>query len=1057
MAKRVKIVKIPKALSGLEIKMQPGLYGTNGNRQFSLSTQVNSQKFAQQPTEVRNTLQPVAREGANLEAERGETAVVNIDGIPAHFKIGGKRHTQGGTPLNLPDNSFIFSDTAKMRIKDPVLLAQFGMVPKKAGYTPAEIAKKYDINKFRQVLADPNTEDIERKTAEMMIANYNMKLAKLALIQESMKGFPQGVPVIAMPYIIENEIDMSMLAPTQAQEEQPDADTGEARYGGNMVAQFDTKRYGGLPQAQKGNKPTAADYQEFGEGLRGGLKKYQNILAAKENPFQAPITYDQFTGKKPVSKRPTQWPVETDIKKGFSGNHEEERKFAMDPDTRDQYALYKMGMQGDTADIKNAMAALEEQDVDNSLGLVPTFEDQDIPASLGITPAFFGLTSKTKERRVRGLENILKEELEKAREKKTTKKYTAYREQKENSKLSAAQASDLYRQYKHLYDIERDIEKKAKLGDKLEELYKLNPLYKKGETFPTPEESMLDLLINPLYKFPTLEESIIYYSPDEQRAISRLAAAYPKYPMADTAINMTDIPNMSDTLINRVLGQKAAGRNIRYVKAPPEQKAYGGSLDKYQGVDKGNQVPQAPIDPMQAEANKRKADTEAAAATQTAPATTTVQQTTPGTGTKKVTVVKVPGNNLSLTPEELEKRKQTALTAPETYVTQEDYDELERLYKKAEAADRKNPGKKNKETEDFQIAYHNLLPAEAKRVIASETDLTAKGKERLREAIRTGKARDPYNLGDNVDGYFGKRTKQYWQKVKKATATPETTPDVNIKTTPAEPNKKRDPFKTNSPRIRTDVPAPFDIRDIASMARAFYKKGDVQTMYPFQAIPQTFIPQWVPASPERELAYNTEQANLANQYAAAFSGFQPGAASLVQGKALANAANVMDRYNQRNIDGYNQYQAGLSNILNTAAQNKAKLATDLYDKYQIANQQTINTKDKRGADMFNTGMNALGNRASWHAINTLNPNFYANPLQAGMINFTGDPNQIYASKKSADELDNLYEKAKKYSPGDPASMMRALLNSKKQATSVNEDDNEYANEIARLRASGLLG
>jgi hypothetical protein len=1029
MAKRVKIVKIPKALSGLEIKMQPGLYGTNGNRQFSLSTQVNSQKFAQQPTEVRNTLQPVAREGANLEAEKGETAVVNIDGIPAHFKIGGKRHTQGGTPLNLPDNSFIFSDTAKMRIKDPVLLAQFGMVPKKAGYTPAEIAKKYDINKFRQILADPNTEDIERKTAEMMIANYNMKLAKLALIQESMKGFPQGVPVIAMPYIIENEIDMSMLAPTQGQEEQPDADTGEQRYGGNIVAQFDTKRYGGLPTAQKGKqKPTAADYQEFGEGLRGGLKKYQNILSAKENPFQAPITFDEFTGKKPVSKRPTQWPVETDIKKGFSGDHEEERKFAMDPDTRDQYALYKMGMQGDTTDIKKAMAALEEQDVPGSLGFIPY----------------------NKEKRVRGWEKILKEELQKAR-KQEEPLAVAYRQQKERSKISAADASDLYRKYHHLYDIERDPIKKAELGDKLDELYKLHSLSKKGDTFPTPDEAY-PAFIPDFLKSASYPDKVIYYSGDEQTALRNLAAAYPKYPMADTIVNISDFGNMSDSLINKLLEQKAAGRNIRYVKAPPEQKAYGGSLDKYQGVNKGSQVPQAPIDPMQAEANKR--NTVKAAATQAVPATTTVQQTTPETGTKKVVVVNKPGTNLSLTPEELEKRRQTALTAPETYVTQEQYDELEKLYKRAEAADLKNPGKRNKETEEFQIAYHKLLPDEAKRVIASETELTAKGKERLREAIRTGKARDPYNLEDNVDGFFGKRTKQYWQKVKKAQE--KATPDVNIKTTPEEPNKKRDPFKTNSPRIRTDVPAPFDIRDIASMARAFYKKGDVQTMYPYQAIPQTFIPQFIPATPDRELAYNTEQAHLANQYAAAFTGFQPGAASLVQGKALANAANIMDRYNQRNIDGYNQYQAGLSNILNNAAQNKAKLATDLYDKYQIANQQTINTKDKRGADLFNTGMNALGNRASWHAINTLNPNFYANPLQAGMINFTGDPNQIYASKKSADELDNLYERAKKYSPGDPASMMRALLSSKKQATSANEDDNEYANEIARLRASGLL-
>jgi hypothetical protein len=280
---RVKIKKLPKALSGLEIKMQPGLYGTNGNRQFTLPNQVMSQKFAQQPTEVRSTLQPVPREEANLEAERGETAVVNVDGMPAHFKIGGKRHSQGGTPLNLPDNSFIFSDTAKMKIKDPNILAQFGMSIKEGGYTPADIAKKYDINAFRKILADANTEDVERKTAEMMISNYNDKLAKLSLAQESMKGFPQGVPVIAMPYIIANEVDPSTYLPTQGQQEQPDADTGEARYGGNMVAQFDTKAHGGMhfagyPYYQNGGGIEAAvSYLREKEAQRAKEKKYRGF------------------------------------------------------------------------------------------------------------------------------------------------------------------------------------------------------------------------------------------------------------------------------------------------------------------------------------------------------------------------------------------------------------------------------------------------------------------------------------------------------------------------------------------------------------------------------------------------------------------------------------------------------------------------------------------------------------------------------------------------------------------------------------------------------------
>jgi hypothetical protein len=268
---RVKVIKkIPKALSGLEMKMNAGLYGkgTNGNSQFRKNGHLEAGKISQQPTQVRDTLLPVDRKDANLEAERGETAVVNIDGIPAHFKIGGKRHSKGGTPLNLPDNSFIFSDTAKMKIKDPIMLAQFGMVPKPSGYTPAEIAKKYDINKYRQLLADPNTDTIDTKTAEIMISNCNMKLAKLALLQESMKGFPQGIPVIAMPYITEMDMNPEEFVSTQGQVDEPDADMGVSKYGG------------GLKRAQVGliQKPNPDDEtaKAFGESDDKELSNYYN-------------------------------------------------------------------------------------------------------------------------------------------------------------------------------------------------------------------------------------------------------------------------------------------------------------------------------------------------------------------------------------------------------------------------------------------------------------------------------------------------------------------------------------------------------------------------------------------------------------------------------------------------------------------------------------------------------------------------------------------------------------------------------------------------------------
>jgi hypothetical protein len=171
---------------------------------------------------VNKTLSAVPREDANLEAEGGETVMGNIDGsnIPSFYTISGPRHANGGVPLNLPDDSFIFSDTKSMKISDPTLLKMFGLSSKKGGYTPAEMSKKYDINKYRKILQDPDTDKISRKTAEIMIKNAVMKLGALALAQEGKKGFPQGIPEIAKPYMEANQIAEEDLIPKQEVPEQ---------------------------------------------------------------------------------------------------------------------------------------------------------------------------------------------------------------------------------------------------------------------------------------------------------------------------------------------------------------------------------------------------------------------------------------------------------------------------------------------------------------------------------------------------------------------------------------------------------------------------------------------------------------------------------------------------------------------------------------------------------------------------------------------------------------------------------------------------------------------
>jgi hypothetical protein len=201
-------------------------------------------------SDIKDTIGAVPREFANIEAEGGETIVgdINNDGFLEHQTIVGKRHSQGGVPMKVPDGSFIFSDTKKLKIKDPNVLNMFGMKPNKGGYTPAEIAKKYKINDYMAVQRDTAKDMLSKRTAELMLNNNLEKLGMLALVQESMKGFPDGIPAIAE----------SVMAGMMGQAGNPEQQ------------EMQTARYGGqLPKAQEG--------VETGNGVKLSVKDAEKL------------------------------------------------------------------------------------------------------------------------------------------------------------------------------------------------------------------------------------------------------------------------------------------------------------------------------------------------------------------------------------------------------------------------------------------------------------------------------------------------------------------------------------------------------------------------------------------------------------------------------------------------------------------------------------------------------------------------------------------------------------------------------------------------------------
>jgi hypothetical protein len=161
---------------------------------FALDTSVAIPALKAGEQDINLTFPEVNREEATVEAEKGERIVTpKLE----NFAIGGKSHGQGGTPINAEEGSFIFSKMKNLKVKGDIL-NEFGIDPDskrgKKGLTPAELAAKYATNPFLKTLKDPNTDSLEKKTAAMMISNMTNKLDKLKFVQESIKGFPDGIP-----------------------------------------------------------------------------------------------------------------------------------------------------------------------------------------------------------------------------------------------------------------------------------------------------------------------------------------------------------------------------------------------------------------------------------------------------------------------------------------------------------------------------------------------------------------------------------------------------------------------------------------------------------------------------------------------------------------------------------------------------------------------------------------------------------------------------------------------------------------------------------------------
>jgi hypothetical protein len=188
---------------------------------------------------------PDAVDQSNVEAELNETVVTNFsrggNNYIEMYNIGGKPHSKGGTPLKLPTNngnekegsSFIFSNSKKMIVKNPVVLKYFGLDPNKPK-TFADISKAWipEVNDSKAILIGDKADRITKKSAELTMSNAAFKIAALQLLQEASKGFKQGVPDGINPFFDKLQVDPDTLFSLDQQGADKMNEAVQAAFGG---------------------------------------------------------------------------------------------------------------------------------------------------------------------------------------------------------------------------------------------------------------------------------------------------------------------------------------------------------------------------------------------------------------------------------------------------------------------------------------------------------------------------------------------------------------------------------------------------------------------------------------------------------------------------------------------------------------------------------------------------------------------------------------------------------------------------------------------------------
>ena len=1090
---KVRIKRLPQARTGYQVQGSlrndvPAMGGADYNAYIG-QPKLKGSKY----------ITKVPRDEANLEAEGGETVFgdINGDGMPEHKIIKGPRHAQGGVPLSLPDDTFIFSDFNGMKLKDPNLLGMFGKGGASKGFTPAELAKQYDIEKYRKILQDPESDTIDRKTAELMLKNYTLKLGALALAQESKKGFPQGIPAVARPYmeannikeedILPNEVNAlnkqideqfkqneasaeTEASPTEEQDMMSGVDQAQEMNQGQPVAQpsqEEMMRYGGfrrLKRAQEGMQQQGGGdqmqqmMQQIGQALEQGAQP-EDVIAQLLQSQVPPQAIMQIFVQLGMPEEQVGSAIQS-VMAELQGGQEEMAEGPQGQNPQEEMMEAPMAQYGMTmGGYDMPFYDMPEAEYGMSMGANPQNYQGRKKNMYGSGPMFYrngGDLPKAKDGIIIDGSKMTDDELQEAI-------------------FNAEQAG------------EKNIKVKGKDGK--------TRIFKGKTNVAAAWDDKNDLV----------------GFPNTQAGKTAAAQYYLIKKNLDNSSVNSEITKSVKELINNPSSwqgksQASADPNETWTKkfgAPPTDKEIYDAALKHQ---KRNLLFQAnEIDPQLFTDNGNSVD-------KAADIVNKFKYNNPETGktytldeaNKALLKIKSFGNNVAEVSEKMglpldPKGRDRVLQQ----ATMHGYAQVHKKYKAGEY--------KGKPEQFAMSVFLDGIP-DVKSGANDETTMGAlygpvgnnisplddeydydntnwyHPDPKTTSGLKTGKYS---KYGDSTAGhlYAVKSTQLNFEDIPEGCQCTDPTNKETYKAPDAEgncpcdlPKDKPEPCdceKSDGTKIDTGrdpntgdcLPCEEEIGvDVAKPPASWWLQDTIKTVGAAGDLMglKKYLP-WAPKAdletprptfmdPTRELGANAEQANIQTQGAAQFAGPQGLSArsASIQGQASKNAADVLSKYNNANVNIANQFEFKANDVRNQEQMLNQAANTKMYDQNTIANQQFDNAKLAMRGQLRNQYTNAITNRWKTDALNQMYPQYQVDPSTGGRMYYT-EGKDFKPEQTSGMTWEEAYKWCKDEGEKNPSECATRKMNAGGGSTTQNENKANMIKTIYKKKGGDTNG